>query len=102
MHKKIGLHLFLYVFDETVNFSPESYILFCILLLLLILRFLPKLFTEIPVSGENARIAFSARKSANWIYPYLVLYITTDIVVRVISRHLQKKKGTPKKRIRNP
>ena len=79
MHKKIGLHLFLYVFDETVNFSPESYILFCILLLLLILRFLPKLFTEIPVSGENARIAFSARKSANWIYPYLVLYITTVI-----------------------
>ena len=102
MHNKIGLHLFLYVLDETVNFSLESYILFCILLLLLILRFLLKLFMEIPVSGENARIAFSARKSAHWIYPYLVLYITTVTVVRVIGRHLQKKKRTPKKRIRNP
>ena len=58
MHNKIGLHLFLYVLDETVNFSLESYISFYILLLLLILRFLLKLFTEIPVSGDNARIAF--------------------------------------------
>ena len=79
MHNKIGLRLVLYVLDETVNFSPESYILFCILLLLMILRFLLKLFTEISVSGEYARIAFSDRKSANWIYPYLVLYITTVI-----------------------
>ena len=102
MHNKIGLHLFFYVLDETFNFSLESYISFYILLLLLILRFLLKLFTEIPVSGDNARIAFSARKSANWIYPYLVLYITTVIVVRVFSPHLQKKKRTPKKRIRNP
>ena len=75
MHNKIGLHLFLYVLDETVNFSLESYISFYILLLLLILRFLLKLFTEIPVSGDNERIAFSARKSANWIYPCILFCI---------------------------